>query len=866
MLITMGLLAMNAERQFKIVNKKTNNSLDKLSSGYRINRASDDAAGLSISEKMRSQIRGLTQGTRNIEDGISLCQTADGALEEVSSLLQRVRQLSVQSANDTNTAEDREAIQEEVDQLLYEIDRIGGCTEFNTRKIFCGKSQQAYRRRKSTEEIKYREVVERRQEQVEHTDALRFSVSGRSSEDEEKTYTIGRTTSANAGIVIGSDVIAWDNVKDQNGDSIELGEEIRAGRYSFEYKGMSVSVAVDENITTDKFLSEIKGVNWSTKQQYDGKMHYTLSAETEERYIAAYITYNIEATESGLKVNGNVYDWPSIVSSGNSNGNQSFSVQAGPLKVTLTTEGDNTVSYEDIFANIGTKTIIETSRSTIRQIFKEAEINGNVANKGYLSSYYTGSELYEMKVTQSRGGADQEGMWLIMGNMTTEKKSWDELYSAATVEGSCTKLVYNFGEEVLEFKVLDTSTREELIRAISQMPITYTYKPIVFHNAISNTLADIYLEDGSFSDLYLNNKLTQDEYEKALIANQFSFSSIGDGTPAKIVDKNLLVRRYSGTPTIMSNPQKEHRTDGFEKSIFGNLLTIRGYGASTYELQNKEELIEYFQNRTVGGGNSGGSSIDLFFVKGESKVSIKMLDTLERECDLETFLDAITAKSAYYNEYLVAPIFTQTLDDVEYYVHMSATSVSTVIDYVTQYKDTVDSANKEIYAYWADEIEKSPEYVLIEDITRIPIDENGEDIIEADYDEPLSLWIQCGANTAQGFMLEIDAMNTSVLGIDELDISTREGADVGITMADLALEKVMRNRSKIGVQQNRLEHAYDGERNAIENTQAAESRIRDIDMAKEAVVFAIQRILGEAGLAMISHANQDMRGVLLLLQ
>jgi flagellin len=113
-------------------------SLEKLSSGLRINRAGDDAAGLAISEKMRGQIRGLDQATRNAQDGISLIQTAEGALTETHSILQRMRELAVQSANDTNVSVDRSAIQDEIDQLTSEIDRIADTTEFNTRKLLNG--------------------------------------------------------------------------------------------------------------------------------------------------------------------------------------------------------------------------------------------------------------------------------------------------------------------------------------------------------------------------------------------------------------------------------------------------------------------------------------------------------------------------------------------------------------------------------------------------------------------------------------------------------------------------------------------------------------------------------------------------------
>lgn len=140
MRINNNIQALNAYRNLSINHSKTAKNLEKLSSGLRINRAADDAAGLAISEKMRSQIRGLKQAERNSMDGISLMQTAEGALQEVHAMLQRMRELAVQAANDTNTQFDREQIQKEIEQLKLEIDSISEKTEFNTRKLLNGSS------------------------------------------------------------------------------------------------------------------------------------------------------------------------------------------------------------------------------------------------------------------------------------------------------------------------------------------------------------------------------------------------------------------------------------------------------------------------------------------------------------------------------------------------------------------------------------------------------------------------------------------------------------------------------------------------------------------------------------------------------
>ena len=141
MVVQHNLTAMNANRQLGITTGQQAKSSEKLSSGYRINRAADDAAGLSISEKMRSQIRGLNKASDNAQDGISLIQVAEGALNETHSILQRMNELATQAANDTNVTVDRTSINDEIAQLKEELTRIADTTEFNDTKLLDGTFQ-----------------------------------------------------------------------------------------------------------------------------------------------------------------------------------------------------------------------------------------------------------------------------------------------------------------------------------------------------------------------------------------------------------------------------------------------------------------------------------------------------------------------------------------------------------------------------------------------------------------------------------------------------------------------------------------------------------------------------------------------------
>ncbi len=153
MIIQHNMTAMNANRNLGTTTKKLAKSTEKLSSGYKINRAGDNAAGLAISEKMRGQIRGLDQASTNAEDGISLIQTAEGALTETHSIIHRMRELAVQASSDTNTEDDRSQIQNEIDQLTQEVDRIANTTEFNTKKLLNGDRKGAVDQKEGTNKI-----------------------------------------------------------------------------------------------------------------------------------------------------------------------------------------------------------------------------------------------------------------------------------------------------------------------------------------------------------------------------------------------------------------------------------------------------------------------------------------------------------------------------------------------------------------------------------------------------------------------------------------------------------------------------------------------------------------------------------------
>lgn len=266
MRINNNLVAMNTHRQLGISNTAGSKSMERLSSGYRINRAGDDAAGLAISEKMRAQIRGLNQASRNAQDAISLVQTAEGALNETQAILQRMRELAVQSATDTNTAEDRAEIQKEINQLSSEINRIGNTTEFNTMKLLDGSRADTMKTVETSEDkivagkggdvsVKYALGIDFTATAAEAIDGWKKAISGG----------IKLTSDTAAG-----DAVNWGGLNLTTAGSVEIGKDTDGNlTISIDVKNDS-GVKLNHSITIDAQTLELGAVDGKYSVNFHG--------------------------------------------------------------------------------------------------------------------------------------------------------------------------------------------------------------------------------------------------------------------------------------------------------------------------------------------------------------------------------------------------------------------------------------------------------------------------------------------------------------------------------------------------------------------------------------------------------------------
>ena len=301
MVVQHNMSAMNANRMLSGVASAQSKSTEKLSSGYRINRAADDAAGLSISEKMRSQIRGLNQASTNAQDGISLIQTAEGALNEQHSILQRMRELSVQASNGTETNEDREAVQNEIEQLQSELTRISDTTEFNTMKLLDGSQSGSKVQVSVSKSAATGATTKNAEVQQVNTSAEAVSELAKGS---SVTYSV-TVLDKNNNTSTASVTITNNNGKLTDQDGNELGSTTAADKATDEETAAAIAKALSNTSLGDKFdiaADGTKKITLTTKDASDAANSVLISVDGAAGKLAdpdpagseAYTTINKE--------------------------------------------------------------------------------------------------------------------------------------------------------------------------------------------------------------------------------------------------------------------------------------------------------------------------------------------------------------------------------------------------------------------------------------------------------------------------------------------------------------------------------------------------------------------------------------------
>jgi len=771
-----ALFAYNAVNS---TNNALQKSINKLSTGLRINSAADDAAGLAISEKMRAQVRGLDQAVSNSQDGISMIQTAEGALNETHSILQRMRELSVQSANDTLTSQDRSYIQLEVDQLKEEISRISSTTQFNKKKLLDGSASALW----SSDNLDTKAFIR---------GALRTIDQFGQKSSAEGNFIIRISANPGDAQIQKSDVF---KVKHEN-VIMNVGLNTESGARSVSVDSLP---AGDYNIT----MGSVGAVNATASQSYDFGL---LSAGTAYAANAAaasilFEVLSVNTAAGTVVVRAESY----VMSSGGTVLNYTDE------NLTLTTASKN--GYTGLGFAMGTAALA-------------------IAN---IDDFVVGGKHVLHLAGSAVGGANAHinvsatinSTWAAAGNWS--KAAADQTLSRGfTIDAGAVK------DGDVHFRTFYLNTQNGNVFQ-SDIKIGFNDNTTGYTafgataNLVSFTAAyvgqvaedDVALRDlDKFWDA--NGRFILEDAQTITITQ-------GDGTQASV--------RINSTDTLRDVAKKfndsiafglgQAKYTGADADKFVSFV-----GADDVTASTPESVQGTFVIRSAIAGQAG----TLNFAGDEDVINALSLNVIQADSESEF---RVTVQDAH-NGNTVASGVKITGNYLAGVVH---SNVDVEFDMMAN-----------IDASWSD---AAKGFLLTKE--------------EGVYETILHLAdnttvFQIGANEKEDMGISIGNMSAASLGVQKLIVTDRESAARSITVIDSAIDMVSSQRAKLGAYQNRLEHTINNLTVAGTNLQAAESRIRDLDMAKEMMNFTKLNILMQAGNSMLAQANQLPQNVLQLLR
>lgn len=857
--IAHNMTAMNAGRQMNIVTTKRAKSAEKLSSGYRINRAADDVAGLAISEKMRWMLRGLDRGAENTQDGISFVQIGDGAMQEVHEIVHRMTELSVQAANATNSDRDREYLDQEIRQLKEEINRISETTVFNEMPVFDNHS-----------------VV--------------FGVEGRPRDLEiySASYDANQNLTQYGGLLFHNERISWDKI-DPN------------------------MVQTDPNTGKQVFSG---GTYTFTSQGTGYQFLIHCAAGDELPVITREIT--VEADRNGVILGGERFGWGDVYDLNGKTFSES-NLHAGPwainyhgAKFTFTLPEpvmDIESAAHDIDAGKSAAVYYEWNGTYGQSSTPEQAVD--VRNPQIVNACITQDAAYNMANAQKNGlvytvRADADGIWLETSTGTAlagSKKTWQALGITDWNNGMTTPGIEN-GLLKDKYTYQDTNTN---------VKFDFTLSTVTSKDSVIDGL------DG----MEITCDANRTRYNATLAVTTGSHVLGGQVTSQNLLltfkDELAVNRDFDAQHWAMSKTASS-KTSGLEFNFSGgyNLVEDGGYNGSS--LENKVEnyifLVEKLKINAVLAGKTSSSvtmadftdstqgqfTYNLQHASGETlnlkyqyefkdmvsqlmgNVQVTMQSVYNKDPNNANYVRNADGTYTYSRDLLnqkyqaieqdstlTAAQKTQKKQEAYNEVY-NMDKYSPYASYAGGYANLVSTTTKKIQ----DEIAAASKLTLTADnyamVSNVRGDEQANTTYRPDYNSYLretpvgeDFYIVHSGMRDDKTGIPRYAMNTTALGIAFAGCKTIEDAMQTIDGTKNALAYVSSKRAYYGAIQNRLEHTLKNIRNISENTQAAESRIRDTDMSKEMVQYSMERIVEQVGQAMLAQANQNKQGILGLL-
>jgi flagellin len=733
---------------------KLEKSIGKLSSGLRITGAADDAAGLAMSEKMRRQVRGLSRAKLNAQDGISMVQTAEGALNETHSILQRMRELASQSANDTLTSNDRLEIQKEVVQLRNDLDRISNSTEFNTKKLLDG-SQTAL----ISSSSKAVEAI------VNGSDFY-----GNGDYDVEMELLSGGISQMQRSQIF--------TVNDGSGSLADGGTQLQSISQFYDENGVFV-------LGTPQTLT-IRGNGQDKSISIDGQMSLdNLAAELQNALVS----------DNGLDIDNSKAAVVGTVQT-------SIAGDGGYLQLASGFVGEqgrfSFAADEKLVTALGFSVSREAVSSQVELSARDGygnlttvRVDGNVAS-GLLDGVDLHFASQSAQVAGTKGletgleiSSDQTFTISVNGDILAATISADGTYGR-TMEG----IARSLNDQIVSAIGAGATGLKGLAASVNDGEIRLTYeKPASASATVANTI---------------------------VIAN-----ATGNADVIGLVDGS-----YSGF--VDAQKDKNYSVQGFSRYVSTDTYGIASGTALQMDISdgNVPQTIDLM---TTIGSVSGTVADMVLFDTFQANINADL-----EGADVAIRVDQVGAAMAFTS----LRVGTEHLDN-----DAANTSMVTLANFTAGSHTALRD-----------------KFGLTEQTAKGSGDTNFKIHVVDNQSQ-----FQIGADQGQTMAINIANMSAAALGVDNIDMSTVKGANEAMGVIGKAIDRVSAERSKLGSYQNRLEYSVNNLNNMHSNMVAAESRIRDADIALEMIEFTKLQIMHQSGTAMLAQANAVPRGVLDLL-
>lgn len=788
--------ALNAYNNLAVTQNALANSIKKLSSGLRINSAADDAAGLAISEKMRAQIRGLDMAARNAQDGISMIQTAEGALESTNSILQRMRELSVQAANDTLTQQDREYIQLEINQLRDEINRIATSTQFNKKRLLDGSASVLW----SSDSLDTKLFVRGGLRQIDQFGQKNVS---------EGNYKVTITANPGQAEIQKSDIF---KIKHKNVlSNVTLNKQY------------ATDVRVDNLPPADytvQIASAIAGGDWSSTIRAIFGFDSSNYASLLSKMSGPGMGFNLSGLSGTAQIS---YEITNVDQVSNT---ITFKAVAQVLRVDGTSE---TFVAENLQVGVGDDikgrvkwtafgmggTLISLSAFTSTEDFK-------VGQK--VIAVFRHSLSNTIKVTISAKGLNQE---------------WPGYWDGNPLPAGVTANFVHDAYYIL--KQTAVISKDIQLRGFYLNPINgsmYDTNIILslktaFATAVSGTVLATFKATFIGQTAQLDTKLRD-------------LDKFWDPNGRFMLDdpKTLTITQGDGkstSVTIYSNDTMGDLVRKFNDAI------ANGLGQAGLVKDNAMNFASFVTSPAM---NTSESVFGTILLRSAIN-GIGGTLNISGDPDIMNALSLNVIQTPIENEFYVS---IQDAHSGQPVVNNVKVSGNYAVGLIHPNLDFEFDPNANMKVMWNDLTKKYETRVTEEAYhTVIHIADN-------------TAVFQIGANEGEDMSIDIGDMSTRSLGLHKVLVTDRKSASRSITIVDTALTTLATQRSKLGAYQNRLEYTVNNLTTAAENLSASESRIRDLDMAKEIMNFTKLNILLQSGQSMLAQANQLPQNILQLLR